>query len=263
MVSYAEARATLARLLREESLTEEEHDGVVEALNERWRTYEKPAVTENLLRLAGDFAQRYALRGYDAVQLASAFVCHDGQRDVRFLSFDDKLNEAAKQVMFVYREAEMYDAEAFRIWVEQAAEHVQAPEQDPMSLLQQLQPAGHQASQSSYAQLPLFLFDTPIYDEWDDTSFLERGVMLAATLYGLAVDIAGDENVKIHVDKQSEDTFLVSGTVLGTEGNRVAFLEESMSFSDLTCESEGDLEALFQTIMAQIEPPRSIEQPSE
>ena len=32
MVSYAEARATFARLLREEALTEEEHTGVVAAL---------------------------------------------------------------------------------------------------------------------------------------------------------------------------------------------------------------------------------------
>lgn len=98
-----EGRATFARLLREESLGEKEHDGIIEALDERWLTYEKPEVTERLLRLAGDFAQRYALRGYDAFQLASAFACHDGNRNVRFLSFDDKLNEAAKRVISVYQ----------------------------------------------------------------------------------------------------------------------------------------------------------------
>ena len=102
MVSYAEARAAFARLLREESLTEEEHVGIVEALNDRWRTYEKPAVTENLVRLAGDLAQRHALRGYDSIQLASAFVCHGQHQDLRFLAFDDDLNEAAKRVVAVY-----------------------------------------------------------------------------------------------------------------------------------------------------------------
>jgi uncharacterized protein len=102
MVSYVEARATFARLLREEKLTEEEHTGVVTALDNRWPTYERPAITENLIRLAGDFAQRYALRGYDAIQLASAFVCQGQQRDLRFLSFDDDLNEAAKQFVSVY-----------------------------------------------------------------------------------------------------------------------------------------------------------------
>jgi hypothetical protein len=102
MVSYAEARATFARLLREEILTEEEHTGVVAALDHRWPAYERPAITENLIRLAGDFAQRYALRGYVSIPLASAFVCQGQQRDLRFLSFDDDLNEAAKQLVPVY-----------------------------------------------------------------------------------------------------------------------------------------------------------------
>jgi predicted nucleic acid-binding protein len=254
MVSYAEARATFARLLREESLNQEEHEGIVEALDERWKTYEKPAVTENLLRLAGEFAQRYALRGYDAVQLASAFVCHGAHRDVRFLSFDDKLNEAARQVMPIYQEAEMHDADSFRLWVEQAAEEVKAPEQDPKSLLEQLQPAGRQAFHSKYAQLPFYLFDTPTTDEWDMAGTLEKGVMLATTLYSSAIDVAGHENVEVHVEAQDEDTFLVFGTFPGAEGHRVTFLEESMSFLALTCESEEDLETLFQKIMSQIDP---------
>ena len=102
MVSYVEARATFVRLLREEALTEEEHTGVVAALDHRWPTYERPPITENLIRLACDLAKRYALRGYDSIQLASAFVCHGQQRDLRFLSFDDDLNEAAKQIVSVY-----------------------------------------------------------------------------------------------------------------------------------------------------------------
>ena len=111
MVSYAEARATFARLLREERLTEEEHSGVVEALDSRWPTYERPIVTEDLARLAGDFAQSdfaqsYALRGYDSVQLASAFVCRSRHQDLRFLSFDDHLNDAAMRVVQVYQPAE-------------------------------------------------------------------------------------------------------------------------------------------------------------
>ncbi len=105
MVSYAEARATFARLLREERLTEEEHSGVVEALDGRWPTYERPVVTEDLARLAGGFAQTYALRGYDSIQLASAFVCRARHQDLHFLSFDDHLNDAAKHVVQVYQPA--------------------------------------------------------------------------------------------------------------------------------------------------------------
>ena len=104
MISYAELRATFARLLREQSLTAEEHDNVVDALNARWRTYQKPAVTEGLLRLAGDCALRFGLRGYDSVQLASALACEE-RAELRFLAFDNGLNAAAGQVMTLYGNA--------------------------------------------------------------------------------------------------------------------------------------------------------------
>ena len=105
MISYAELRATFARLLREQSLTAQEHDNVVDALKVRWPTYEKPAVSEELISLAGDCAQRYALRGYDAVQLASALACEE-QGEVRFLAFDNDLNAAAGQVMTLHGHAD-------------------------------------------------------------------------------------------------------------------------------------------------------------
>lgn len=103
MLSYVELRAAFARLLREDGLTEEEHENVVGALDDRWRTYERPAATEELVRLAGGFARRYALRGYDAVQLASAYVLHEDNADLRFLAFDRTLNEAAESVVTLYR----------------------------------------------------------------------------------------------------------------------------------------------------------------
>jgi predicted nucleic acid-binding protein len=106
MVSYAEARATFARLLREGGLTEEEHSGVVRALDLRWPTYERPAVTDGLVRLAGDLAQQYALRGYDSIQLASAFVCQSRHREFGFLSFDEDLDNAAMQMVSLYRSPE-------------------------------------------------------------------------------------------------------------------------------------------------------------
>ncbi len=102
MLSYVELRAAFARLLREEGLTEDEHDNVVAALDERWGTYDKPAVSEQLVRLAGGLARRYGLRGYDAVQLASACVCREQNDNLRFLAFDRALNAAAGQLMSLY-----------------------------------------------------------------------------------------------------------------------------------------------------------------
>ena len=102
MLSNVELRAAFARLRREEALTGGEHEDVVAALDVRWVTYERSAVTESPVRLAGGFARCYSLRGYDAVQLASAYICQEQNDDLRFLAFDRALNAAAGQLVALY-----------------------------------------------------------------------------------------------------------------------------------------------------------------
>jgi predicted nucleic acid-binding protein len=57
-------------------------------------------VTAALSREAGDFAERYALRGFDALHLTSfaELARRAGPGDTRFSSFDDRLNKAARDV---------------------------------------------------------------------------------------------------------------------------------------------------------------------
>ena len=104
-VAYAEARAALARKLREDVFSEEEHREAVTALDEDWRTLEVLSVTENVARFAGDLAERHALRGFDAVHLASALLVRAASReqddgeDVLFLGFDMDLMGAVSEVM--------------------------------------------------------------------------------------------------------------------------------------------------------------------
>lgn len=105
LVSYAEGRAAFARSSREGGLTGEEHAKVVLAIDDRWRTYKKIPVTESLVELAGNFTQRYALRGCDAIQFASAFTCRGRERNLQFLAFDKDLNKAAEQIVPVYEAA--------------------------------------------------------------------------------------------------------------------------------------------------------------
>lgn len=117
MVSYAEARATFARLLREGLVSSEEHSGIVTGLDGRWRSYERPPVTNALIGSAGNLAERFSLRGYDSVQLASAVACHerrdrdDTPREVRFMSFDGNLNKAASHVLPLYDADEEHQEE--------------------------------------------------------------------------------------------------------------------------------------------------------
>ena len=104
-VAYAEARAALARKFREGVFSEEEHREAVTALDKDWRTLEVLSVTENVARFAGDLAERHALRGFDALHLASALLIRAASReqgggeDVLFLGFDMHLMGAVSELM--------------------------------------------------------------------------------------------------------------------------------------------------------------------
>lgn len=95
-VAYAEARAGLARKQREGIFTVEELRRAVSDLDDDWPTYERLNVSGPVSYLAGELAERYALRGYDSVHLASAVRLSERFEDLRFLAFDDRLNDAAK-----------------------------------------------------------------------------------------------------------------------------------------------------------------------
>jgi predicted nucleic acid-binding protein len=97
-VTYAEARATFARLAREGVITAAAHRRVVSDFDEDWPAYTIVDVSEVVVRRAGALAERYSLRGYDAVQLAAALdVQVIGGMNVSFASFDSRLNQAARR----------------------------------------------------------------------------------------------------------------------------------------------------------------------
>ena len=95
-IAYAEARAGLARRFREEDFTEEEYGRATSKLDEQWIGYERLAVSGSIAHSAGDLAERHALRGFDAVHLASALWFSKKFEERRFLAFDDRLSLAAR-----------------------------------------------------------------------------------------------------------------------------------------------------------------------
>ena len=109
-VAYAEARASFARKRREAVFSDDELREAVAVFDEDWQTFETLAATEKAARLAGGLAEEHALRGFDAIHLASALLIRaaalqeDGEAEdsTRFLSFDDHLNGAARKTMRVY-----------------------------------------------------------------------------------------------------------------------------------------------------------------
>lgn len=96
-VTYAEARAALARHRREGGLTAVGLRRAVRELDREWGMYNVVDLNDPLVRRAGELAERHALRGYDAVQLAAALDLRAAGAEIFFCSFDARLNGAARR----------------------------------------------------------------------------------------------------------------------------------------------------------------------
>ncbi|MFB6098539.1 MAG: type II toxin-antitoxin system VapC family toxin [Salinibacter sp.] len=95
-VSRAETEAALKKAARTGTLTEREARSAREDFGEDWPDLIRLQVTEALVARAGELAFKQDLRGYDAVQLASALAWTDGiEEAVTFATFDRQLWDAA------------------------------------------------------------------------------------------------------------------------------------------------------------------------
>lgn len=101
VVAYAEMRSALARLRREGVLTAAKLTGAKREFYEQWPAYLALEATDALCRAAGEFAEKYRLRGLDSIHLASfeEIARRAGPRDTQFSSFDDRLNQSAGNVL--------------------------------------------------------------------------------------------------------------------------------------------------------------------
>jgi predicted nucleic acid-binding protein len=97
-ITWAEALAALARRERESA---PDAAGVWAVARQRlthdWHALQIVEVTQPLVEQAGEFAQTFALRGYDAIQLAAGQALGRAlTRAPVFVSFDRRLNRAAR-----------------------------------------------------------------------------------------------------------------------------------------------------------------------
>ena len=100
-VAYAECRAALARRRRERTLRPTALTAIVATLDADWQRFATVDVTDTLARRAGDLADRFNLRGFDAIHLASFELVLEraGDEDeVIFSTADDRLARAARRL---------------------------------------------------------------------------------------------------------------------------------------------------------------------
>ena len=95
-IAWAEFHAALARRSRMSPEDENLLDQARNALASEWGDYFVVEVSQPVVELAGEQAELYALRAYDAVQLATAsYLASQSRNPVQFGCFDRRLNKAA------------------------------------------------------------------------------------------------------------------------------------------------------------------------
>ena len=95
-VTYPEARAALARRQRESGIARSALRRAVSALDRDLERFVVVELSTKVARRAGDLAERRALRGFDAIHLASALEVEQLTGSTpRFCCFDDRLRDAA------------------------------------------------------------------------------------------------------------------------------------------------------------------------
>jgi uncharacterized protein len=101
LVAYVEARSAFARKHRladidAAALKRHKHE-----FEQGWNRLDRLPVDATTIRRAGDLAEQYRLKAYDALHLATVDLMEVTLRSsVRFACFDDALNRAAARLGF-------------------------------------------------------------------------------------------------------------------------------------------------------------------
>lgn len=96
-IAYVEARSAFARKRRLGECTEIQFRESLTRFESDWPGFVAVDATVQLIRTAGDMAEKHSLRAYDAVHLASALAVNGvGGTEVTFSSADHELRTAAQ-----------------------------------------------------------------------------------------------------------------------------------------------------------------------
>jgi predicted nucleic acid-binding protein len=96
LLTYVETRSALARKYHSGEIVATAFETGKADFEADWRIFIKIPPDAVIVRRAGDLAEQFRLRAYDAIHLASAEqIFRDTRSQVRFACFDAALNRAA------------------------------------------------------------------------------------------------------------------------------------------------------------------------
>lgn len=73
-IAFAEARAAFARSYREGLLEQHDYQRIINSFLNDWSRYLVLEISDTLVMLAGDLAEKHQLRGFDTIHLATALI---------------------------------------------------------------------------------------------------------------------------------------------------------------------------------------------
>jgi uncharacterized protein len=99
LLAYVETRAAFARKKRMRQLSDAELERSKRAFELDWNGFVRLPADLETVRRAGDLAEQFQLRGYDALHLATAdLLSRETGARISFLGFDAALNDAASKL---------------------------------------------------------------------------------------------------------------------------------------------------------------------
>jgi predicted nucleic acid-binding protein len=99
LISRAEVSAALGKAVRLQAITSEEGLAALKQFRSHWNHLVRIKIEEHTIAKADSLAWDYSLRGYDAVQLASALLWQGALNEsITFVTFDRQLWEAGTKV---------------------------------------------------------------------------------------------------------------------------------------------------------------------
>ncbi|MGO9267837.1 MAG: type II toxin-antitoxin system VapC family toxin [Candidatus Binataceae bacterium] len=99
LLAYVETRAAFARKKRMRQLSDAQLERSKRAFERDWHGFVRLPADIETVRRAGDLAEQFQLRGYDALHLATAdLLSRQTGTHISFLGFDAALNDAASKL---------------------------------------------------------------------------------------------------------------------------------------------------------------------
>lgn len=107
VIAHAEIYSGVNRRKREGHLSSQQYTRLSRRFEEHWATYIRIELTEEVLAGAKELLERYPLRAFDAIHLASAISLQKGIREpLQFAAADSRLLDAASAERLTPRNVE-------------------------------------------------------------------------------------------------------------------------------------------------------------